>query len=59
MTSQPFSIQENECEIERWVDATRGNVQWRILLSADRTPTDSMTLGIAELKPGELFVLLT
>ncbi|NES80491.1 MAG: cupin domain-containing protein [Moorea sp. SIO2B7] len=57
MTSKPFSIHENECASEKWVDTTRGNVQWRTLLSADRTPTDSITLGIAELTPGELDAL--
>lgn len=51
--SQAFSVQEGDCAIERWTDATRGNVQWRTLLSADRTPTDSLTLGVAELAPGE------
>ncbi len=54
MTSEPFSIQEDDSEIEQWSDPTRGNVQWRTLLSADRTPTDSLTLGVAEIKPGEL-----
>ena len=54
MTSQPFSIQENDCTIERWAEASRGNVQWRTLLSADSTPTDSLTLGIFELAPSKL-----
>lgn len=53
MISQPFSIQESECVIEQWGKTTRGNVQWRTLLSADRTPTDSLTVGIAELAPDE------
>ena len=43
--------------LDRWADAARGTVQWRTLLSADRTPTDSLTLGIAELAPGELEAL--
>lgn len=52
MRSEPYVIHEGKCEIESWEDATRGEIQWRTLLSADRTPTTSMTLGVAEIKPG-------
>ena len=27
-------------------------MQWRTLLSADRTPTEALTMGVAELAPG-------
>lgn len=30
-----------------------GAVRWRTLLSADRTPTDALTVGIAEVPPGD------
>ena len=52
MRPEPYVIHEEKCEIESWEDATRGEIQWRTLLSADRTPTTSMTLGVAEIKPG-------
>ena len=34
------------------MDFAGGQLRWRTLLSADRTPTDSLTVGIAELEPG-------
>ena len=52
MRPEPYVIHEEKCAIESWEDATRGEVQWRTLLSADRTPTTSMTFGVAEIKPG-------
>ncbi len=37
---------------ETWQDPARGELSWVTLFSSDRTPTDSMTAGIAELPPG-------
>jgi mannose-6-phosphate isomerase-like protein (cupin superfamily) len=53
--SQPeaFVIQEEHCEFEGSVGAEPGSVRWRTLISGDRTPTDSLTVGVAELEPGE------
>ena len=48
----PVIIHEEECEIEGWDDPERGKVQWWTLLSADRTPSRSMTCGVAEIDPG-------
>lgn len=50
--TRPFVIHEEECEFERWEDAPQARVRWRTLLSADRTPTGSLTVGVAELPPG-------
>lgn len=49
---EAFSVHENQCELETWDDPVRGTVRWRTLLSADRTPTTSMTVGVAEIEPG-------
>jgi mannose-6-phosphate isomerase-like protein (cupin superfamily) len=49
---EPFIVHEDQCELETWDDPARGKVQWRTLLSADRTPTTSMTVGVAEIEPG-------
>jgi quercetin dioxygenase-like cupin family protein len=49
--TRPFVIQEDECELEQWGDAAEARVRWRTLLSADRTPTGSLTVGVAELPP--------
>ena len=49
---QPFVVNEDDVETERWDDPVKGIVQWRTLLSADRTPTSTMTVGVATLEPG-------
>jgi mannose-6-phosphate isomerase-like protein (cupin superfamily) len=46
--SEPFVVDESRCAVEGWADPARGAVTWRTLLSADRTPTDSLTMGVAE-----------
>lgn len=50
--AKPVVVDENSCEIEGWSDPVRGAVTWRTLLSADRTPTSNMTVGVAEIAPG-------
>ncbi len=52
MTLRPTVIHEDLCALEAWDEPDRARVRWRTLLSADRTPTGSLTLGIAELPPG-------
>ena len=51
--SEAFVIQEEDCEFEGSLEAEPGSVRWRTLISGDRTPTDSLTVGVAELEPGE------
>jgi mannose-6-phosphate isomerase-like protein (cupin superfamily) len=51
--ADPFLIHEEECEFEGSDEPTPGRVRWRTLISGDRTPTDSLTVGVAELDPGE------
>jgi mannose-6-phosphate isomerase-like protein (cupin superfamily) len=48
MISRPFVVDESDLPEEAWNDPVRGVVTWRTLLSGDRTPTDSLTLGVAE-----------
>lgn len=48
--TEPVVVHEDHCPIEGW-EAAEGGVQWRTLLSADRTPTASITLGVATLGP--------
>ena len=57
MAAEPVVVESAECEWERWPDeliAERGEVRWKTLLSADRTPSDTFTLGIASLEPGDV-----
>ncbi len=46
--SKPFVVREEDCPLEGWDTAGRGEVRWRTLLSGDRTPTEAMTMGVAE-----------
>jgi len=52
--TEPFVIHEQECQFEGSDEPVSGRVRWRTLLSADRTPTASLTVGVAELEPGEV-----
>lgn len=49
----PFTIHEDDCEFEGWADPETRQARWRTLISGDRTPTDSLTVGVAELESGE------
>jgi quercetin dioxygenase-like cupin family protein len=51
--SKPFVVHEDDCEFEGGDAPAPGRVRWRTLLSSDRTPTGSLTLGVAELDLGE------
>ena len=51
--SEAFVIHEDDCPFEGSDQAALGSVRWRTLISRDRTPTESMTVGVAELEPGE------
>jgi mannose-6-phosphate isomerase-like protein (cupin superfamily) len=50
---QGVVVHENDCATEGWDDPIRGQIIWRTLLSADRTPTDQLTLGVTEVGPGQ------
>ena len=52
ITPEAYVAHENDIEPEAWDDPIRGRVTWRTLISGDRTPTTSMTAGVAELAPG-------
>ncbi len=49
---EPFVVHEHDVALEEWNDPVKGQVSWRTLLSADRTPTSTMTVGVAEVEPG-------
>jgi mannose-6-phosphate isomerase-like protein (cupin superfamily) len=51
--SRGFVVHEEGVTREGWDDPIRGQVTWRTLLSGDRTPTSQLTLGVAELGPGQ------
>jgi mannose-6-phosphate isomerase-like protein (cupin superfamily) len=52
-----ISIDAQDCAPARWDDPARGTLAWRMLISADVTPTAGLVCGIAEMQPGETFAL--
>jgi quercetin dioxygenase-like cupin family protein len=38
--------------LDGWDDPVKGRVSWRTLFSGDKTPTNALTAGVAELQPG-------
>jgi quercetin dioxygenase-like cupin family protein len=56
MSSEPVVVHADDCEWQSWPPdqvAQRGNVRWRTLISAGMTRSESLTLGVALLPPGE------
>lgn len=57
MVSEPVIVDSASLEWEAWpaaLRAERGGVLWKTLLSGDRTSTDTLTLGVATLAPGQV-----
>ncbi|HKL49362.1 MAG TPA: cupin domain-containing protein [Desulfuromonadales bacterium] len=50
--TEPVVIHEDECDPEGWDDPLSGHFRWRTLISQDRTSTDSLTVGVAEIDAG-------
>lgn len=50
---EPTIVHQDDCESEEWDDPIRGRVRFRTMLSGDRTPSEAITMGVAELGPGE------
>jgi quercetin dioxygenase-like cupin family protein len=48
---RPFSINVEEAPLEGLGDLQSGNLTWRTLISGDRTPSDQLTLGVADFPP--------
>ena len=47
----PFSVSVGETPLEGAGDVQSGNLTWRTLISGDRTPSDQITLGVADFPP--------
>jgi mannose-6-phosphate isomerase-like protein (cupin superfamily) len=50
--TQPV-IKHHQIYEEGWNDEIHGRVRWRTLFSANQTPTESLTAGVAEILPGD------
>ena len=56
MNTKSTVIHQDDCEWvsrENYKETTHGRVRWKTLLSADQTATAEITMGLAELPPGE------
>ena len=52
MNARALIIRTEEQKLDRWDDPVKGRVGWRTLFSADQTPTEALTAGVADLQPG-------
>lgn len=50
--SNPIIIREQDAPGDGWADEVHGTVTWRTLLSADLTPSEALTAGVAAIAPG-------
>ena len=50
---KPTIIHEPAQPFEQTIDLPGGRTRWKTLLSADRTPTDAMTVGMTEIEPSQ------
>jgi quercetin dioxygenase-like cupin family protein len=48
-----FVVDVAQTPVEGGTDPTYGEVTWRTLICADKTPTREFVLGVADFKPGE------
>jgi quercetin dioxygenase-like cupin family protein len=53
LPTEPLVVHEEESKFESGKLEITGPVRWTTLLSADRTPTSEIVLGLAEIEPGE------
>jgi mannose-6-phosphate isomerase-like protein (cupin superfamily) len=51
--TKPTIIYEPAQPFEQTINMSGGRTRWKTLLSADRTPTEAMTIGISEIEPGQ------
>ena len=49
---QPVIRHLDDCPTESWSSPERGSVSWWELIGGDTTPTDELTIGIAEIPVG-------
>src|SRR3954468_17823403 len=50
---RPLAIRDEDLPSAGWDDPIKGRVDWRTLFSADVTPTNGLTAGVADLAPGD------
>ena len=53
MSSRPILIRQAAVPLETSAEVAFGGVSWRTLISGDRTPTEGLTMGVADVAPDE------
>jgi quercetin dioxygenase-like cupin family protein len=48
---EPVVVEESDCTVEAWGDPAEAALTWRTLLSGDRTSSEALTVGVAEIAP--------
>lgn len=54
MPSAPYVVNQGDCPLQSWDDPVRGAVTWRTLISGDRTRTEGLTMGVADVGQGPI-----
>ena len=54
---KPLRLDSATLPFATWDDPAKGTLHWQSLFSGGETPTDSLTCGIATIRPGEHFAL--
>ena len=49
MSDEPFIRRIEDCPIEKWETSEGEIVRWWTLISGDRTPSEGLTVGLAEI----------
>lgn len=52
MSIKPVVKHVSEGFLDGWDDPVKGKVSWHTIFSGGLTPTNSLTLGVAELRAG-------
>lgn len=57
---KPIIINQSELEWEGWDDpviAAKSPIRWKLLITGERTPSNGLVMGIAEIPPGTSLLL--
>ena len=55
--STAIRIDQTDLPFEHWDDPARGNVLFKTLICAQRTPSNSLVCGLASMRAGDTFAL--
>lgn len=53
LMNKPCVVYEDERDYESWSHKGYGAARWKTFISADRTSTSGLVIGVAEIEPGD------